>query len=468
MSKIEEPAREGFLYHLWLDRTFDAVSLFTIDGLPVEILEKGVRNYDAGPDFLNALVRLGSDLSRGDVEIHSIAGDWYAHGHHNDPRYNDVVLHIVTMDCPSTFRTIRQNGGAIPTLNLDSFLEKSAEELEDEVEIQPRPSASCALSEQAGDIVHRVVEQCGDKRLAIKAERFLERRVSDSWDQLFYASLLEALGYSKNQVPFRQLAENLPVEMLWRFVWNDPHPLNAKKCEALLFGTGGLLPSQGPAREKIFDAAAISYMDELENIWAEFPLRKKMNVLKPGSWQFFRLRPANFPTRRIAAAAALVVRFMEDGFVGAFDKTLANFQQLRQAATRELESLFIVPAHDFWSEHASFEDSMSTSKKQDKHILGAERARDIVVNVALPALTAYASEVEDARLKIAVSEIYNSCTLLRENEITRQMGNLLFGAEKSAHIISSARMQQGLIHLRKQVCRPEACRACLDDAQETQ
>jgi hypothetical protein len=461
MSKIEEPAREGFLYHLWLDRTFETVSLKTIDGRPVKILEKGGRNYDAGPDFLSALVRINAELLRGDVEIHSIAGDWYSHGHHNDPRYNDVVLHIVTMDCPSSFRTICQNGSAIPTLNLDSFLEKSAEELEIDVQIKPAPSTSCALSRQTNDIIHRVVEQFGDKRLSLKADRFFERRISDSWDQLFYASLLEALGYSKNQIPFRQLAEIMPVEMLWRFVWNDPQHSAQKKCEALLFGAAGLLPSQSVSKGDILDSESRRYVNELEDFWASFPFRHKVDVLKPGSWQFFRLRPANFPTRRIIAAASFVVRFMQDGFVGTIEKVFANFQQKRQLAIRELENLFILPTHEFWSERFSFEDKTSAPAAKKAHILGAERARDIVVNVALPALTAYAVEIDDARLKITVSEIYNSYPLLRENEITRQMNELLFCAAKNSTIISSARMQQGLIYLSKQMCGSGECNACL-------
>ena len=123
MDKIKAPAREGFLYHLWLDRRFDGVDLQTLDGHSIEIVEKGVRNYDAGPDFLNALLRFGEQLERGDVEIHPLAGDWYAHGHHRDPRYNNVILHLVTMDCPASFRTIRQDGALIPTLNLDDYLE---------------------------------------------------------------------------------------------------------------------------------------------------------------------------------------------------------------------------------------------------------------------------------------------------------------------------------------------------------
>ncbi len=460
MTKIKEPAREGFLYHLWLERTFESIDLRTIDGQPVEILEKGERNFDAGPDFLNALVRIDDQLLRGDVEIHSIAGDWYAHGHHNDPRYNNVVLHIVTMECPASFRSIRQNGTLIPTLNLDAFLEKPAEELEEDNPAPEKPRSDCALRRESGDIIHRIIEHYGDKRFALKSARFAERRGAHSWDQLFYAALLEALGYAKNQIPFRHLAEVLPVDLLWRFVWNDPQVLALKKSEALLFGAAGLLPSQSTTPMPILDQASQHYVDTLERIWQDFPGRRKLEALKPGSWQFFRLRPANFPTRRIAAAAAFAVNFMDEGFVGSLTRVLTDVNFNPRTAARELDQLFVLAGHPFWSRHFKFDESAAGGKKEAA-IIGVERARDIVVNVALPVLSAYAGETEDGRLKIAVSEIYNIYPRLKENEITRQMSERIFSSTKSQDIITGARMQQGLIHLSKEVCRPDNCTACL-------
>ncbi|MDZ7725373.1 MAG: DUF2851 family protein [candidate division KSB1 bacterium] len=137
MSMIGEPARESFLYYLWQNRSFEHHDLRTLCGRRVEILEKGRQNHDSGPDFLDALLRIDGELKRGDVEIHSVAGDWFAHRHHQDPRYNSVLLHVVTMDCKQNFETLCENGGTVPILNLDHYLEQAAEELESYTEYRP-------------------------------------------------------------------------------------------------------------------------------------------------------------------------------------------------------------------------------------------------------------------------------------------------------------------------------------------
>jgi len=176
--RVEEPAREAFLYRLWIDEDFDIFNLRTIDGRSLEIREKGVRNYDAGPDFLNALVVVDGEMKRGDVEIHSLAGDWIVHGHYADPRYNNVILHVVTMDCPKNFKAVRQDGQIVPTLNLDTYLVKPAEQLETEFEQSQSSEETerCILSQENYSVVQQILERAGDARLQQKPERFLERR----------------------------------------------------------------------------------------------------------------------------------------------------------------------------------------------------------------------------------------------------------------------------------------------------
>ncbi len=462
MDKIKAPAREGFLYHLWLDRQFDKIDLYTIDKQPIKIVEKGVRNYDAGPDFLNALLRFGEQLERGDVEVHPLAGDWYAHGHHRDPRYNNVILHLVTMDCPASFRTIRQDGALIPTLNLDNYLEKTAEELQVETTIEHKPASSCALAQKDSLTSRQLLEKAGDLRFNIKKKRLAERRQTDSWDQIFYQAILEALGYSKNQIPFRQLAEILPIETLWSFIWNDTIDHAYIKCEAYLFGAAGLLPSQQPHREPALSPSAKSYTAVLEDIWRSFPLKHKLDVLKPGAWQFFRLRPVNFPTRRIASAATLCVRFMSDGFVNTLERVINNLQHHPQKIYKEFENHFIFESHTFWSNHFSFEESRIELGQKEACLLGKERARDIVINVVLPGLAAYAEETSTLRLKNVLQHVYRTYPLMHENEITRLMTHQLFGASKRPDFITGARLQQALIHLRKEICEPGVCAVCLE------
>lgn len=464
MNHIQEPAREGFLYHLWLDREFNQ-HLTTINGEAVDILEKGERNYDGGPDFLNALIRFNSNLLRGDIEIHSLAGDWYAHGHHRDPHYNNVILHLVTMDCPSSFRTIRADGEQVPTLNLDSILEKSAEELEITQEnngYAAQSQSSCGLAQQRDLVIYRIIEKAGDVRLSLKAGRFGERRHLVSWDQLIYQSILDALGFSKNQNPFRQLADCLPVDNIWRTIWNDPPQSAQKKCEAYLFGASGLLPGDADLHIPV-RAGENHYVKHLQRLWNEFPLRPKIEPLKLQAWQFFRLRPANFPTRRIAAASVLVYRFMNDGFLGTLEKNIRDALSHSKKVVKELENLLTIKHHPYWSFNFTFKETKKDNQTHELQLLGADRARDIIVNVVLPVLLAYAVEIDDWKLKNYIREIYKKYPLLTDNEITRTMKERVFPANPKVSMINGARMQQGLIHLQKQVCSPESCAGCLRD-----
>lgn len=87
------------MQYVWQHRLWPAtLSLATVDGRPVRIIHPGRLNTDAGPDFFNARILIDGRLWAGDVEIHVKASDWYRHGHHTDPAYSSVILHVVDFD----------------------------------------------------------------------------------------------------------------------------------------------------------------------------------------------------------------------------------------------------------------------------------------------------------------------------------------------------------------------------------
>ena len=469
--KVQEPAREGFLYHLWANRQFAQKELKTVDGIPIEIREKGVHNTDAGPDFINALVLLDGRLLRGDVEIHPVAGDWYAHGHHQDPKYNNVILHVVTMDCPAQFRTIKENREYVPTLNLDDFLESPAEEIERQTEDLEKQllaeKISCFLAESSEIAKRQVFDHYGLERFRQKTAQFTERRMTESWNQIFYEALLISLGYSKNRVPFANLAKRLPVDTQWQFIWNDSFDLAQSKCEAFLFGAAGLLVSNPKSDDAILDPETNEYKQSLARLWDEFPEKKRILPLKAHEWQFFRLRPQNYPTRRIAAAAKIIVNFMEDGFIETIHKTILACENDPAKCPKEIEALFTVKAGKFWSRHFSFDLSALGRQKADAKaglLLGAERTRDISVNIVLPIMNSYALEIGDKRLSILIQEIYRTYPLSSDNEITRAMMMRIFSSVQiGKKLIISSSQQQALIHIQRHLCAAPECRNCLVD-----
>lgn len=67
----------------------------------VRVIDPGRINPYSGPDFRCALMEFSKDgIRRGDVEIHLRESDWTAHGHHRNPDYGNVILHVVRTRVP--------------------------------------------------------------------------------------------------------------------------------------------------------------------------------------------------------------------------------------------------------------------------------------------------------------------------------------------------------------------------------
>ena len=89
---------ERLLHYVWHHRLYPLGPLCTTRGVTVEVVNPGLPNTDAGPDFFNAQVKMGGQLLVGNVEIHTVSTEWFRHGHDHDPRYDNVILHVVERD----------------------------------------------------------------------------------------------------------------------------------------------------------------------------------------------------------------------------------------------------------------------------------------------------------------------------------------------------------------------------------
>ena len=106
---------EHLLHYVWKHKIFPLKTLQTTGGLPVEVIDPGLHNSNAGPDFFNAKLKINGTLWVGNVEIHSCSSDWFKHGHDRDKAYDSVILHVVEQpDC----EVVRPNGETIPQLVL--------------------------------------------------------------------------------------------------------------------------------------------------------------------------------------------------------------------------------------------------------------------------------------------------------------------------------------------------------------
>jgi hypothetical protein len=457
--------QEIVLQKLWKSRKLFGEELRTISGERVEVIYAGKENLDSGPDFKDAILKIESKLLKGDIEVHLEPSGWYAHGHHEDPRYNGVVLHIISQAPRDGGLIEREDGVQVPQLLVEDDRAKS------ELWKTPKSNSAreviivenCPLSRCDDPKIITTLNIAGDLRLLEKARRMQEALSQLSWDQLIYKRVMEALGYSKNVTPFGKLAELVPYEVLVGEMQWVPDELAHSRAAALLFGAAGLLPSQSSSSEPL-DSDAREFVAALESLWNQLSHRLEIKPMKSEAWQFFRLRPQNFPTRRIAGMARIVHRLHHEGFIAYLSKLFTKRPLECEKVVTELESILSVPAEGFWADHYRFSGAGKTTMPgKGLALVGRDRARDIVVNTVLPVLLFYGEETQNGALKNAVRELFLRYPRLSENAVTKAMRTQLFENKKGlSRSLKFASQQQGMIHLQRNYCRPLRCSECLD------
>jgi Protein of unknown function (DUF2851) len=447
---------ERMVAQLWNDLAFDLTDLKATNNAPLQIVYRGRWSYGNGPDFQKAIISIPCRrLLNGDVEIHVRSSDWFAHGHHTDHHYDSVVLHVVVWD-DVTRPIANSKGELILTLCLESRLPEE-NELERYEQLTPlgaisgRSCWSRAVSVDDARI-GPLLDELGDRRFADKVTCFEGELSCSSPDQVLYASVLDALGYSANREPFRRLAASLSIEELRTMVGGSEADDRTFAAQAALFGVAGLLPSQSEDSREL-DWLSASHAEELEGLWFALAPSHGGPILSRSDWSFNRLRPANFPTRRVAAAAHLFD-------AGLFDSTaLASFpvdEQPYRLARRLRLNWTVGATNDIWSTHADFGFSFSARRKS---LIGSSRAADIVLNAVLPFTTALATLEGKPAVEAAAKETYCNHPRLSDNELVHATALQVLG-DKAGSIVNCARRQQGLLYIYKNYCADVRCYEC--------
>jgi len=434
--KIEE----SLLAQIWRRQLIKKEALLTASGKRVEVLYPGRESHDSGPDFCDALIAIEGKLLRGYVELHVTSQEWQAHRHHKDPGYNGVILHVVMWGGQED--SLLHNGERVPILALSPHLTGSLEELRRTVQLSLSPDEPChkALERHGPAWVADLLDKAGEERFYAKVGKFRTKLATSEASQVFYEGWMRALGYAKNRKPFEELARLLPLSVLKGFVTRG----DISQIQALMLGTAGLLPGQRGRRNGDADEGVA----RLEQIWGSFGMSERMKGL---DWRFFRVRPENFPTRRIAAASYLLSRY-GGGFLGDMLSLLSQVP-LRQVQ-KELERSLIVRVDGYWASHFDF----GIEARWNPSLLGQGRAREIVVNVLLPFSFAWAEKSSQPWLGERAIELYRNHPQLGENWVTRYMEGRIFGKPEAK--ANSARQQQGLVHLYQTFCVQRRCPEC--------
>jgi hypothetical protein len=357
------------------------------------------------------------------VEVHLKSSDWIAHNHSQDDAYKNVILHLVYEHDKDVFTS---KGELLPTFELKSLIDNSLIEnyrtyMESSHDIVCKNQFASMDSFRLFAYLDRLlIERLEEK--ASKIEEALTRQIYNK-EEVFYHTLAASFGFKINALPFRLLAESLPLLALAK------QKDNLTQIEALLFGQAGLLPV-----EKGDDYAELLKKEYLF-------LQRKFNLAPlcdASMWKFAKMYPSGFPTIRIAQFAALIYR------------SSALFSKILEiTSVDELIKLFNVSASDYWQSHYRFGVS---AEKVSKRTLGEQAIISLLINTVLPFLFAYSRWNNDETLRNRVVDFYENLDL-ELNTITRKYTTLRPDFTNALH-------SQALIQLHNKYCLQKRCLHC--------
>ena len=435
---------ERLLQAIWLHQRLRRDTLKASDGKNIRVIHPGFASLEGGPDFCDAFLQIGGDAPRsGDVEIDLHPGGWRAHGHDRNKNFQNVLLHVVWDEAKPV-----ENAPAVLSLKnvLDAPLAELSLSLENE-SLRTLPEAlrgkCCAPLRELDEIqLTELFREAAQVRFENKAAQIRSRARDAGWEQALWENLFRALGYKHNVWPMQNLAEAKPR---W-FHGAD----SAFEIQALLLGTGGLLPEELTRSQKSSD----TYLRHVWDLWWRESDGFENFILPRAAWKFHGLRPANHPQRRLALASHWLAN---EKFLSKIESWTAAEIPGKKLLNSLLE-IFQVERDEFWSWHWTFK---SARMKKPQPLLGAARVTDLAVNVILPWLWIRANEGGNEKIRREVVRRFFAWPAAEDNSILKLARQRLLGTS-NARILKTAAAQQGLIQIVRDFCGHSnaACEEC--------
>ena len=357
---------EQLLHYVWKHKLFPLHELRTNDGKIVEVIDPGLHNRNAGPDFFNAKVRIGQTIWVGNVEIHDKSSDWYTHGHDKDKNYDNVILHVSALLDTEVMNT---NGQFITQMQLD-VPDEVKEHYEELMKTDSYPPCYKVIPDLTQLMVHAWMAALQTERLEQKTEAIRHRMelCNGSWEAAYFVTLARNYGFGINSDVFEQWALQIPLHAIGH------HRDNLFQIEAIFMGQAGLLELEAVPEYYQKDALNEGYFAKLRTEYLYLAHKFSMEPIDYHLWRFLRLRPQNFPHIRISQLASL------------YYQQKAGLSQLVECETIEqLKTLFSSHVTPYWETHYTFG---STSSRNEKH-LAYGSLNLLIINTAIPMLFAY-------------------------------------------------------------------------------
>lgn len=412
---------EKLMQYVWKHRLWRSEDMVTNTGKKVRVVDPGLLNTDAGPDFFNAKIEIDGHMWVGNVEMHYRATDWKRHHHDSDKAYDSVILHVVAKDDAPVRRT---NGELIPQLVLEvspQFNADYASLVGATIEV---PCAT-KIKQVPHLTIVEWVEGLAFERLHGKVERIhqLLDSFNGSWEDVCYVTLARNFGFGINNDAFERLARRTPLRLLGK------HSDSALQIEALLFGQAGMLDAQKPGMD--------SYYNQLCTEYAFLSNKFQLTPMEKESWKLFRIRPQNFPYRRIA----MLAQFIEGGF------RMMN-RILEAEDEKEMRALFEVELSGYWTKHYTF----GKPNERATATLSRSSIDIILINTVAPLLYAYGEltgnyEMTDKAIKLLED--------LRAENNSIVSHFVAYGID-----CPDALTSQALVQLKREYCDARKCIYC--------
>lgn len=412
--------KEDFLHYIWQYKKFGFSNLTTVSGESLMITNCGNYLQQTGPDFFNSQIILGKQKWAGNIEIHLKSSDWYLHHHEKDTNYDNVILHVVWEHDTPVFR---KDNSEIPVLELKNYVSKK--DLENYQALTSQKSWIYCES-QVADIDSFVLSNWQERLFVERLERkyipigILLRETENDWEAALFCMLSKNFGLNTNGETFLKIAKSIPFSIVRK---ESAEVLN---LESLLFGMAGLFPVD------VEDNYTKGLKKRFEYILQKHKLEKM--IIEPV--QFFKHRPDNFPTIRLAQLAML------------YHKQQNLFSKVIMAKTlKELYAIFEITISDYWQTHYQF-DKESPKKKASfsKSFIDL-----LIINTIVPIQFAYAKSLGKEILESLLN-------LLREVAAEK---NIII--EKFSHFgikAKNAFETQSLLQLKNEYCNNGKCLQC--------
>ena len=412
--------KEDFLHYIWRFKKFNLNHLLTTRNEKLSVISVGQYLQTSGPDFFNAQIIINAQKWAGSVEIHIKSSDWYLHNHHDDSAYDNVILHVVWEHDTDVFR---RDNSPIPVLQIKDFVNTDLVQNYYKL-LSPKNWIYCEadIGKIDKQLINTWKERLFFERLERKSQPIFELLLSTNsdWEAVLFYQLAKNFGLNSNGESFLNIAQAITFSVFRKECENE---LN---LESLLFGFAGLLNFEFEEQ----------YPNQLQTQFVYLVKKHKLSTINFFNVEFFKHRPDNFPTIRLAQLAE--VYYKNKNLFAAI---------LSASSAKQIYEVFSISVNEYWKTHYQL-DRISPVKKK---CLSKSFIDLLIINTIVPLRFAYAKS--------------------RGDDIQRDSFEMLHKISAESNVIISkfrelgveacdAMDSQALLQLKNEYCNKGHCLKC--------